>query len=58
MTYKGRGLQLAWFGPNNINLKAIWARRVGNNPYPTAEGTDQDGTQKIDRYWLSASFPF
>ena len=58
MTYKGRGLQLAWFGPNNINLKAIWARRVGNNPYPTAQGTDQDGTQKIDRYWLSASFPF
>jgi hemolysin activation/secretion protein len=59
MTYKGAGLQLAWYGPKNINLKAIWSRRMGDNPYPVEiTGNDQDGTKKLDRYWLSASIPF
>ena len=59
MTYKGSGLQLAWYGPKNLNLKAAWARRIGDNPYPVpATGDDQDGTKKMDRFWLSASIPF
>jgi hemolysin activation/secretion protein len=58
LTYQGRGLQLTWYGPKNSNLKVTWARRSGSNPYPANAGTDQDGTQKIDRYWLSASIPF
>lgn len=58
LTYQGRGLQLTWHGPKNSNVKVTWARRNGSNPYPASAGTDQDGTQKIDRYWLSASIPF
>ena len=58
MSYAGAGLQLAWYGPKNINVKAIWSRRLGVNPYPTSAGTDQDGTQTLNRFWFSASIPF
>lgn len=54
----GYGLTLAWDGPYKTNVKAIWARRIGNNPYPTASGNDQDGSLKRDRFWLTASIPF
>ena len=58
LTYQGRGLQLTWRGPKLSNIKATWARRNGGNPNPASAGTDQDGTQKLNRYWLSASIPF
>jgi hemolysin activation/secretion protein len=58
MSYAGAGLQLAWYGPQNSNVKAIWSRRLGVNPYPTSAGTDQDGTQTLNRFWFSASLPF
>jgi hemolysin activation/secretion protein len=54
----GYGFALNWVGPRQLSLKAIWARRIGNNPYPTASGNDQDGSYKRDRYWLSANIPF
>ncbi|MEY4557773.1 MAG: hypothetical protein RLY42_949 [Pseudomonadota bacterium] len=54
----GYGFALNWNGPRQLNIKAIWARRIGNNPYPTASGNDQDGSYKRDRYWLSANIPF
>jgi len=38
-------------------IKALWSRRLGSNPNP-ASGMDQDGTKKIDRFWLSASLSF
>jgi hypothetical protein len=39
-------------------LQAIWARRLGENPNPSASGLDQDGTLDKDRWWLSAKLPF
>jgi hemolysin activation/secretion protein len=54
----GYGLSLSWVGPYQTSIKAIWARRIGNNPYPTTTGNDQDGTLKRDRFWVNASIPF
>lgn len=58
MSYAGAGLQLAWYGPKNINVKVIWSHRLGDNPYPASTGTDQDGTQTLNRVWFSTSVPF
>lgn len=56
---KGGGLSLSWAVPNTgLNLKAVWARRQGENPNPTDTGNDQDGSLKKNRYWLSASYAF
>jgi hemolysin activation/secretion protein len=55
---KGAGAALAWQGDNGLNLKAVWARRIGTNPNPTASGNDQDGSLDKNRLWLSASLPF
>jgi hemolysin activation/secretion protein len=55
---RGAGLGLAWTGPQKVQVKAIWARRLGDNPNPTSTGLDQDGTQKTDRLWVSASLSF
>lgn len=55
---KGHGLALAWQTPLGANLKAVWARREGDNPNPTTTGRDQDGSLDKDRFWLSASIPF
>ena len=55
---QGSGLSLAWQSGSRLNLKATWARRIGDNPNPTATGTDQDGSFIRDRFWLSASLPF
>ena len=54
----GYGVSLSWIGPYQANIKAVWAKRIGSNPYPTASGNDQDGSLRRDRYWLSASIPF
>ncbi len=54
----GYGFGFNWVGPYRTNFKAVWARRIGNNPQPTANGNDQDGTLKRDRFWFSASVPF
>ncbi|WVN40954.1 ShlB/FhaC/HecB family hemolysin secretion/activation protein [beta proteobacterium MWH-UniP1] len=59
VTLKGGGLGLAWAVPNTgLNLKAVWARRDGDNPNPTPAGNDQDGSLKKNRYWLTASYAF
>lgn len=55
---KGAGLSLAWQTPLGLSLKATWARRIGDNPNPTATGNDQDGTLKKNRYWVTLSLPF
>ena len=55
---KGAGLSLAWQGGAGLNLKATWARRIGDNPNPTASGNDQDGSLHENRFWLAASLPF
>ena len=55
---KGAGLALAWQGNSGLNLRATWARRIGDNPNPTATGNDQDGSLVSNRFWLTASLPF
>lgn len=55
---KGTGLSLAWQMPVGLNLKGTWARRLGDNPNPTATGNDQDGSLIKNRFWLTASLPF
>jgi hemolysin activation/secretion protein len=55
---KGVGLAVLWTGPEGISVKGTFARRIGDNPNPTATGNDQDGTLKKNRVWLQASLPF
>jgi hemolysin activation/secretion protein len=55
---KGAGLSLGWQTPVGANLKATWARRIGDNPGELPNGNDQDGTYDKNRYWVSASLPF
>jgi len=55
---RGAGLALDWQASSAVNLKASWSHRIGDNPNPTATGTDQDGTLVLDRFWLNANFAF
>lgn len=55
---RGSGLGVIWNGPQKLAIKALWSRRLGSNPNPASTGMDQDGTQKMDRFWLSASLSF
>lgn len=55
---KGAGLSVAWLASFGLNLKATWARRIGDNPNPTLAGTDQDGSFRKNRFWLQATMPF
>lgn len=50
----GAGIALAWQSPVGANLKATWASRIGDNPYP-ADATE---SLKSSRLWLSATLPF
>ena len=55
---KGAGLSLAWQGSSDQSLKLTWAHRLGNNPNPTLNGDDQDGSHHTNRFWLQASMQF
>lgn len=55
---KGAGLALNWNAPYQVNLKAVWARRIGANPSPNLNGSDQDGSLRKNRFWLQATLPF
>lgn len=55
---KGYGLALGWQTPVGLDLRAVWARRNGDNPNPTSAGLDQDGSLDRDRWWLSANLSF
>ncbi len=54
----GAGLALGWQSSMGFSLKGIYARRIGSNPNPTASGNDQDGLKLLNRFWLTATFPF
>ncbi len=56
--YAGYGLIVAWQGPLSSVLRATWSRRAGDNPNPSPTGADQDGSLRVDRWWLSAAFSF
>lgn len=55
---KGAGLAVNWTSSFRLNLKAAWARRIGSNPNPNLNGSDQDGTLRNNRFWLQATMPF
>ena len=55
---KGYGLGLRWFSGSGANFRLSLARRAGNNPNPTANGSDQDGTRTLNRLWATANLPF
>jgi hemolysin activation/secretion protein len=55
---KGYGLAIDWQGPYRSNVSLIWARRIGNNPNPTDDLNDQDGTRHLNRFWVKASVGF
>lgn len=53
--FKGYGMGYGYVSPNGINLKAMVANRLGQNPNPTSAGQDQDGSLIMNRFWLNAS---
>jgi hemolysin activation/secretion protein len=58
LSYEGAGLGLSWAGPADSVWRATWSRRLGDNPNPKPDGSDQDGTLHLDRFWLSVGFTF
>jgi hemolysin activation/secretion protein len=58
LAYHGAGLGLSWIGPAESVWRATWSRRIGDNPNPKPDGSDQDGTLWLDRFWLSVAFQF
>ena len=57
-TLKGGGLSVAWASWFGLSLDVTWSHRLGDNPNPIATGKDQDGSQILDRFWLSAIYSF
>ncbi len=55
---RGGGLNLTWQGPSGVTAKATWSRRIGSNPKPTPQGTDADGTLRMNRFWVSVNIAF
>ncbi|MET3134462.1 hemolysin activation/secretion protein [Oxalobacteraceae bacterium GrIS 1.11] len=58
LSLRGAGLALGWLADSGVNLKASWARRIGENPNSAANGNDQDGSLKKNRIWLTAGIAF
>jgi hemolysin activation/secretion protein len=54
----GYGLSLSWAAPFGAQIKGTLARRLGSNPNLTATELDQDGSLELNRFWLTATFPF
>lgn len=54
----GRGVSVTYRFASGAEVKTTVSRRVSANPRPTSAGTDNDGTLKLNRVWLSASVPF
>ncbi len=55
--YRGYGMGYGHVSDKGINLKALVATRLGQNPNPTSTGQDQDGSLITNRFWFSASLP-
>lgn len=55
---RGYGVSVGWQGSKSLNTRLTWARRIGDNPQPTAAATDGDGSLKRNRLWLTTSLPF
>ena len=55
---KGVGLSATYVDTSGVQLKAILGHRLDENPNPTQDGRDQDGTYDRNRFWLQLSVPF
>lgn len=55
---EGAGLALDWQTKSGFLFKSTWAHRIGNNPNPTFDGKDQDGSLVKNRFWISANYSF
>ena len=51
-------LTLGWQSKQGVDIKASVAQRLGDNPAPQSNGSDNDGTLRLNRAWLMASFAF
>ena len=58
LTLHGIGVSLGWAASFGLNIKATYAHRLGDNPNPTLDGNDQDGTLEENRFWLQAGMSF
>lgn len=55
----GAGLGINYSKSGAYSLKAVWARRIGENPGRAAgTGLDSDGKKVTDRFWLMTTFMF
>ena len=55
---QGAGLSLGWQSKKGVDIKASVAQRMGDNPAPQSNGTDNDGTLRQNRAWFVASVAF
>lgn len=56
---KGRGVGVNWLAFDVFNVRAVWARRKGENPNPNdVTGKDQDGSLVRNRFWLTIAAAF
>ena len=56
LSLRGAGVSFAWDDGKGLSARLTWARRIGDNPNPTAAGKDQDGTLIKNRIWLTAGY--
>lgn len=52
------GMNLAWQFDQNLNLSAMLAHPLSNNPGANAQGEDSDGRKRGTRFWFSLSAQF
>lgn len=55
---EGYGGYLNWYGPMGLQARATYAHRIGDNPNPSVDGSDKDGTLKEHRFWASLTWIF
>ena len=54
----GRGVSVTYRFASGAEAKATVSRRVSPNPQPNSTGSDNDGTLRLNRFWLNVSIPF
>lgn len=58
---KGYGASLEWrgdFAKFRPTVSLVWSKRIGHNPNPQSDGSDSDGSQPGDFYWVNGSINF
>jgi hemolysin activation/secretion protein len=58
LSLEGAGVGLQHRSDSGLLFKLTWARRLKENPRPTPQGTDQDGSLLRNPVWVSAQYSF